>query len=229
MDDQEQTSKPSRTNHFHPSPEKSIVPYPGGPQSLTGRTNWLKIGLIAYIPFAILETSLSGYVAVDPEGYVVFYNITAASSTILQLCIDTLFWIPNLIYICCVVLSCFWIYRAMRNLHTIQSPHVSETPSMAVAWFFVPFANFYKPLRSMQSILLATKLASKSTDQNGIGVMAWWIPFILSIFLGNLEINFGSFNPTPQLQVVGPVLSILAAASFLPLVTSISAMQEEFV
>jgi Domain of unknown function (DUF4328) len=40
-----------------------------------------------------------------------------------------------------------WIFRASKNLHVLSSEPMAFTPGWAVGWFFIPFANLYKPTR----------------------------------------------------------------------------------
>ena len=55
-----------------------------------------------------------------------------------------------------ILLFCVWIRRANVNADALVASGMEFTPGWAVGWFFVPFANLYKPYQAMAEIYRAS-------------------------------------------------------------------------
>ena len=44
-----------------------------------------------------------------------------------------------------------WIYRVTMNSHTLASG-LNVSPPWSIGWYFVPFANLYKPFQAMNAM-----------------------------------------------------------------------------
>lgn len=73
-----------------------------------------------------------------------------------------------------------WIYRVSENLHALSREPLTFTPGWAVGWFFIPFANLYKPYRVMREIWRVCHRAEMTTD---IVVNVWWALWVASLLL----------------------------------------------
>ena len=51
----------------------------------------------------------------------------------------------SLIYLITVIIFGMWIYRAAANIVSAGTDGFSYSPGWAVGWYFIPFANFFKP------------------------------------------------------------------------------------
>ena len=74
-----------------------------------------------------------------------------------------------------------WIVRAHRNLPALGAERLDVRPGWAVGWFFIPFANLWKPFTAMRTLWKAS--------HNGPGweyedlpwwVGAWWVLWLVS-------------------------------------------------
>src|SRR5690348_14951215 len=55
-----------------------------------------------------------------------------------------------------VIAVSMWVHRAYRNLVPLGTATPVTSPSMAVAWFYIPVANLWKPLGVIREIWAAT-------------------------------------------------------------------------
>ena len=76
-----------------------------------------------------------------------------------------------------------WIYRSNKNLRMLSDEAMTFTPGWSVGWYFVPFANLYKPYQVMKEIWT---VSHKSEASNHAIVGWWWITCLISNFLGRL-------------------------------------------
>ena len=57
-----------------------------------------------------------------------------------------------LFYISIVIVFSRWIIRAHKNLPALGADGMSITPGWAVGYFFIPFANLWKPFEAMREL-----------------------------------------------------------------------------
>jgi hypothetical protein len=115
----------------------------------------------------------------------------------------------------------WWIYRANANAHTFRAGLVNS-PFGAIAWFYVPIANLYKPYQAMRETWIAS-------SQQGLRarhdlVRYWWASMILGNFAGNFAARVtGSFGLA--LGILFDLLAISTAVMFVLIVRRVTAMQ----
>jgi hypothetical protein len=63
-----------------------------------------------------------------------------------------------------------WVYRATRRLRERPGTAMRFTPGWAVGWWFVPFANLYKPYQGLHDIWRA----SHGRGGADASLLAWW-------------------------------------------------------
>ena len=81
--------------------------------------------------------------------------------------------------ILCVVLTSLWTFRALKNLHVIKSPEATMSPGWAVAWYFVPIMNLWKPFQGMEQIWRGSrKSAGLATRPLSFSLPIWWATWI---------------------------------------------------
>jgi hypothetical protein len=89
-----------------------------------------------------------------------------------------------------IFLTCRLTFRLMRNLHAWQAPVEMMSPFWSVAWYFVPFANYWIPFRAvrqMQKGADALLLDVPSAESNGTG--SWWLTWVIGTILGNISLR----------------------------------------
>ena len=61
-----------------------------------------------------------------------------------------------------------WIYRSNKNLRVLSDEAMTFTPGWSVGWYFVPFANLYKPYQVMKEIWTVSH-KSEAGDHTVVG------------------------------------------------------------
>lgn len=89
------------------------------------------------------------------------------------------------ILITTIVLFCMWIHRANSNARQLGAKGMAFTPGWAVGWYFVPFANLWKPYQAMKEIWRASKNPDAwKNEQRGAILPWWWFFFIVTHIFG---------------------------------------------
>src|SRR5215217_4319942 len=105
------------------------------------------------------------------------------------------------------VVTLMWIYRAAKVAKGF-GPGSDIKPGWAVGWYFVPFANVWKPFEVMRLIWrISSKYAGAARTSETPGLLtAWWALWILSNILGNAagRLSFGAEH-VQALQLAGQV------------------------
>lgn len=86
-----------------------------------------------------------------------------------------------------IVLVARWIYRVNKNAHTLSNG-MTMTPGWNVGFFFVPFANLWKPFEGIRQAWRASVAPHDPYDAPVPGWLTfWWLGWILSSILGNVS------------------------------------------
>jgi hypothetical protein len=66
-----------------------------------------------------------------------------------------------------------WIYRVTMNSHTLASG-LRVSPPGSIGWYFVPFANLYKPFQAMNDAWCVSLSPQSWRSQDTPSVLRWW-------------------------------------------------------
>lgn len=105
-------------------------------------------------------------------------------------------------------------YRAMNNLHIWETLSVVMSPGWTVGWYFVPFANLWKPYQAMDQIWDGTHdvTTGKLVPNSKIGL--WWILWIF------MNITSGIGNVLSEMD--GPWNIVLKRAATVDIIALLS-------
>ena len=122
-----------------------------------------------------------------------------------------------------------WFHRAYRNAFALGADNLQFSPGWAVGWWFVPVACFWMPYRAAVEIWktsasLQHELSpghSSRADAAPTLISVWWVTWLLSVALVNLNALLSDPSASPSLLwllasasvVVAAVLSILVVRS----------------
>lgn len=103
-------------------------------------------------------------------------------------------------------------FRAMRNLHLMDEPEAQMSPGWTVGWYFIPFANLFKPVQGMREIVDGTwKQAGKGlTDTPSLSL--WWGTWIAGSVVGNVSDAFD--DPTAAVAISAISVGLLMASAW---------------
>ena len=173
-------------------------------------TRWL---LFAFMIFALLTMCVSigeASGAIEMEGEALGSAEMAAA----------FIYIVYLIALLAAIVSVStWIYRAHANLHAAGFEDLRYTPGWAVGWYFVPFANLFKPFEAMRELWNSSTANAVDTDHDG-HLGPWWGSWILGNILSNIGARMQG-SSVPEMISVGYVvdtlggIGLIAAAFFL--------------
>ena len=105
-----------------------------------------------------------------------------------------------LVLVACWVVIAMWIHRIASNTRFLAGANKMEyTPGWAVGWYFIPFANFWKPYQAMKEIWTLNV-----ARDGGAGTLVamllplWWFLWIvwnlISNFAGRMSWKATSFE-----------------------------------
>lgn len=193
-------------NHFHGNYKDDKLPYEGGPKSLKLLGVLLRIGLVLFVPLATMIAGLTLYFLVDSPNYYQFLARRMEAQSWMIYSISAIELAYRLTYIYCIILSSWVLFRAARNLHTVAPGQIETKPHMAWLWFFIPFANFYKPYKAVAEIDRVTRTTIGVGRSTSPLIMTWWVLFILSILVGATNFSI----PVANMFLFGLVLDLLS-------------------
>lgn len=89
-----------------------------------------------------------------------------------------------------------WIYRANQNLQAVWDQRMEFTPGWAVGWYFIPFANLFKPYQAMKEMWA---VAHREPAQGNTLLQSWWTLWLISNFIGHIVFRAGlNANDAPS-------------------------------
>ena len=136
------------------------------------------------------------------------------------------------IYLVNIVLICMWTYRASANAHSLRKG-LETSPPWAVGWYFIPFANLWKPFAAMKDIWKASfsREAGQPTPSDGV-LGGWWAFWIISGIAGNISFRLGlsaseppAFVASAWIGIISAITGIMAAWMLRRVVLQVSAAQ----
>lgn len=206
--------------------------YPDGTRSAMGLFKWMAIALYANMAAEFLLGSSSALLlwlylpSTDvPFSYQQLQSIDyiIVTSGIFHL----------LTYITCIFLVSRFTYRTMRNLHTIGNKQAIMSPGWAVGWYFIPFANLFKPAQGMSQIYHGTHQAVGESSTLHSPIPLWWTFWLLANFAANIGLRVSGGmtenNPTTisfSFDIASAVFAIIAAWALIRLSRRIAERQE---
>lgn len=87
-----------------------------------------------------------------------------------------------LLYLSTVIAFSIWTNRMMKNTWAIKRGHSQTTPGWAVGWYFIPFANLWKPVGAVQEMRDAV-----FTGGQKMSLAPWWTFWLISNFIGRIS------------------------------------------
>jgi hypothetical protein len=124
-----------------------------------------------------------------------------------------------------------WQHRAQSNARELTAGGTSITPGWAVGWWFVPFANFVKPLQAMHELWQASTGGATWSEQRVSPVLVvWWLAWLGFNLSGLFALNPDTTNVDSLLRadrvhVLTTGLGIVAAGLAILVVRSIMTRQ----
>jgi len=119
------------------------------------------------------------------------------------------------LYIAHVVTIAAWIRLANKNVRLLGAKGMEFTPGWAIGWYFIPFANLWKPYQAMSEIWRASRGSPdwKSSEVSGL-IPGWWFAWLVANLLGRLSFKLSmKAQELPELKNASIATTIADAAS----------------
>jgi hypothetical protein len=86
-------------------------------------------------------------------------------------------------FIVVVVIFCMWTYRVAANAWSFGGNWMTASPGWSVGWYFIPFANLWKPYTSLKGVWQSSH---QSADVSP-AMPLWWTLWIATNVLGQIS------------------------------------------
>lgn len=194
------------------------------------RAKLLKILLIA--GFVVVVAALAGQVA-ELQGLVSLDDnaeLTGAAALYAAVGLT-----DALLTLVTIIFFSMWIYRAAANIVAAGTVGFDYTPGWAVGWYFIPFANLFKPFAAMRQIWNASHGGQGDQLEQAEGLLAlWWGTWLLSNIASNISLRL-TINPDSaaeletglQIGVFAALLSVVLYPAAYHMVGRITTAQRE--
>jgi hypothetical protein len=124
-----------------------------------------------------------------------------------------------LISIATVVAWMLWQHASHKRLHDLGVPGLTFTPGWAVGWWFIPFANLFKPFQAIQELWQASEPVTPGVARPVRSyplIIVWWVTFLVSRVLagfvgGRATEGQSELEGVFILVIPGDILTIAAA------------------
>lgn len=140
-----------------------------------------------------------------------------------------LVWIPG------IVSFCVWVRRANINADALVGNRMEFTPGWAVGWFFVPFANLFKPYQVMSEIYRASD-PEVDPDYWTLAevprhLTLWWLSYLAFSIASNATSGPLRARAETQIggwpQAIASFLGVASAVLAVVVIRSIRRLQED--
>jgi hypothetical protein len=218
----------SRVEATIPAAEPIASEVPSGFRNPTSLTRALQFLLVARLVLDVL-----GLLSCRAQYQLLQSTFTEAEAAANDFRHGTIGGIQFLAGIVTAVVFCCWIYRVNGNARALGASGMEFTPGWSVGWYFVPFANLWKPFQAMREIWKASKnptqWQSEPTDQI---LRWWWFGWITNNILGQVDLrvtlaarDVSSLSAASVIGAIDDGFGVFAIAFALVLITRVSRMQ----
>lgn len=139
-----------------------------------------------------------------------------------------------LVLLSCYVIIAFWIHRMAANTRFLAGTGKMEyTPGWAVGWFFVPFANLWKPYQAMKEVWSLNADGERAAGGvAGLLLPLWWLLWlawnIVSNAAGRMSWRAATFQQEDNAalaSMTSDAINVLLCLVFLLVVNRLYAAQ----
>ena len=118
-----------------------------------------------------------------------------------------------------------WIYRANFNARQLGASEMQFTPGWSIGWYFIPFANLWKPYQAMKEIWKASSNPQEWRSQPVPSLLRWWWFFwIVSNMFGNASFRMALKADQINELIAVNIVTLLSDLTGIPLSLLVLAM-----
>lgn len=162
--------------------------------------------------------------------------ITEAEATVNDTMVATAVLAYLAVALATAIVFGFWLVRANRTARSLAPDAVQTSPGWSVGWFFVPFANLWKPYQAVSEVWFASEMHDPNrVVERPLFFPLWWAAWIGGTILSRLagsamskaSGNIGALVDATYLSIADDVVWMIAALLAILVVRSIAGAQEK--
>ncbi|MBX3190932.1 MAG: DUF4328 domain-containing protein [Labilithrix sp.] len=125
-----------------------------------------------------------------------------------------------------------WLNRAAKNVRAFGATGLQFTPGWCVGWWFVPFANLYKPFKAVQEVWRASDPDAAGSASDWLlrpaapALGAWWATWIVSGFLDRISGKIDDTQLSATFGFASSFVSIVCAVLIISIMKKLAQRQE---
>ncbi|RMF61099.1 MAG: DUF4328 domain-containing protein [Calditrichaeota bacterium] len=118
-----------------------------------------------------------------------------------------------------LILGGIWIYRSNENVRKLGGKDMEFTPGWAVGWYFIPFANLWKPYQAMKELWLYSQSTEEWHKYQSPRILPWWWGlWLISGFLGQLSLRLSLRAEGIDTLILASITEVVGDALDIPLI-----------
>jgi hypothetical protein len=123
-----------------------------------------------------------------------------------------------------------WLYNSVRNVRETRGKEMRATPGWAIAYWFIPIVNFFRPYQTVRDLWLRSSEGIKVKEiPPPIGL--WWLTYFMGGVLessGERLQSVAWLRLSAGLETASRVLLVAAAYLLIRIIGAIDAAQAEW-
>lgn len=200
----------------------------------TSLTNWTKRALylliLASVTSVIVDMIVFDFINDLMNGRTVSQNTTQQIDAWERL--NSLFFF--IAYFASAILVLKWIYRANYNARQLGAGNMQFSSGWSIGWYFIPFANLWKPYQAMKEIWKTSANPSSWTNEKTPALLGWWwFLWIVTSIFGNIQFRMSHkeqqsldyLSGLAILDIFSSLLTIILTMVLLSIIDKIHTMQ----
>jgi ribosomal protein L40E len=170
---------------------------------LRARWNYLTFGglLFAGLALLVLHAQMIGLIDRVSEGQYVSEAEGVSLDDAIRVASGGYF----IFFVATAVTFLAWLSRSVENARPLGAGTPVRSPREAIGWWFVPFASLWVPYQIVRDLF--ERLALKERAGKGALVVAWWIVFLVSSWVGQIVARLAT-TPDPTLEQLRNQVSV---------------------
>jgi hypothetical protein len=194
---------------------------------------WLQLGMLV---IAVLSGILEhGVLTALRDGEFASQSAAVAAATASDIRQSLIGVAQVIVIVISAVLILRWIHRANWNARALGAQGMEFSPGWSIGWYFVPFANLWKPYQAMREIWQASGSPQNWQQQPSPGLLvAWWTLWLVSNAASNAAFRMSlraeelsELLAANTMMLTSDLLDIPLAIVMLAIIHRISGMQRD--
>jgi len=198
---------------------------------------WLTLAFIAFIVVAIIEIIVCIVDIADLQNFPALVALPEENLRKMDFIVFGVGLLSFFTFLVSAFLFCKWISQANRNLEELGAKDLEFSPGWCIGWFFIPIANWFKPLQAVKEIFVESGTPEQNAKEidGEMYLYGWWTFWILSLIVmrsgSAFSRNIPDTAPTAIIRehyslIITDIFLSIAAVLAIQVITRIQRRQE---